>query len=56
MVIQINGKTRDIIQVEKDLEEQVVKKVILDSKKIKNLLTTKKLLKLYLLKIKLLIC
>ena len=45
LVIQINGKTRDIIQVEKDLEEQVVKKVILDSKKIKKFINDKKIAK-----------
>ena len=45
LVIQINGKTRDIIQIEKDLEEQVVKKEILNIKKIKKFINDKKIAK-----------
>ena len=45
LVVQINGKTRDIIQVEKDLDEQIIKKLILDSQRLKNILVIKKLLR-----------
>ena len=45
LVVQINGKTRDIIQVEKDLDEQIIKKLILDSQKIKKYISDKKIAK-----------
>ena len=45
LVVQINGKKRDIIQVEKDLDEQIIKKLILDSQKIKKYINDKKIAK-----------
>ena len=45
LVVQINGKTRDIIQVDKDLDEQIIKKLILDSQKIKKYINDKKIAK-----------
>ena len=35
MPVQINGKTRDILEVEKDLSEQSILKIVLKSTKIK---------------------
>ena len=51
--IQINGKTRDILSVKKDLSEEKIIEIIGKESKVKKLYRTKKLLELYLSKIKL---
>ena len=51
--IQVNGKTRDIILVNKDLNEKDVDKITRKSSKASKYIVDKKLLKLSLSKIKL---
>ena len=48
IAIQVNGKTRDIITIKKDLVEKDVNKIIIEKSKAKKYITDKKLLKLYL--------
>ncbi len=45
LVVQINGKTREIIQMDKGLEESVVKKLVLNSQKIKKFIKDKEIVK-----------
>ena len=45
LVVQINGKTREIIQVDKDLEVSVVKTLVLKSQKIKKFIKDKEIVK-----------
>ena len=55
IAIQINGKTRDIITIKKDLVEKDVNKIIIvRNQKQKNILTDKKIIKtIFVKKIKL---
>ena len=46
--VQINGKTRDILEIEKDLNEDEVTKVVLNVSKANKYLQNKKIIKLYL--------
>ena len=43
MVIQINGKTRDVISVKKDEDEAEIKKISTNSVKIKKYIIDKKI-------------
>ena len=45
LVIQINGKTRDVIQVNKDLEEIELNKIVSKSSKAKKYIDNKKIIK-----------
>ena len=45
MAIQINGKTRDIISVNKDLTQEEISAIISTNKKIKKFMSSRKLLK-----------
>ena len=52
IAVQINGKTRDIITVKKDLMEKDIDNFILKHSKAKKYIESKKVSKLFLLKIK----
>ena len=45
MVVQINGRTRDVVDLNKNLSEKEVDKLIKKSEKIKKYLENKKILK-----------
>ena len=45
MPVQINGKTRDILEVEKDLSEESIIKIVIKSPKIKKYTENKKILR-----------
>ena len=53
IAVQINGKTREIINIKKDQDLEDFEKEIINSKKVKKYIDGKKYLKLYLLKIRL---
>ena len=53
--MQINGKTRDVISIQKDLDQKDINIFILKQSKAKKYLENNEILKQYLLKIKLLI-
>ena len=50
LAIQINGKTRDIITLKKDMNEKEVSKVILDKSKAKKFINNKKIIKVIFVK------
>ena len=43
LVVQVNGKTRDIVEIDKDLEEIAVHKIITENQKIKKFINDKKI-------------
>ena len=45
IAIQVNGKTRDIITIKKDLVEKDVNKIIIEKSKAKKYITDKKIIK-----------
>ena len=45
MAVQINGKTRDVISVNKDLTQEEISAIISKNEKIKKFISTGKLLK-----------
>ena len=49
-VIQINGKTRDVIKLKKDLVESEINKITSDISKIKKILNGKKIIKTIFIK------
>ena len=51
IVVQINGKKRDLLNVDKSLEEKEILKLINKNEKINKFLEIKKLRKLFMLKI-----
>ena len=48
LAVQINGKTRDIINIKKDSEEQNIYQAIINHSKAKKYIKIKKYLKLFL--------
>ena len=50
MVIQVNGKTRDVINVSQDLNENEINKIIKDASKANKHLVDKKILKTIFIK------
>ncbi len=54
LAVQINGKTRDIITIEKDLIEKEIQKIILNKSKAKKYIEDKKILKTIFVKNKIL--
>ena len=50
LAIQINGKTRDIITLKKDMNEKEVSRVILDKSKAKKFINNKKIIKVIFVK------
>lgn len=53
IVVQVNGKLRDKFEVERDMDEEIVKKTALDLTKIRNLLGDRKVRKVICIKNKL---
>ena len=45
LVIQVNGKTRDVIEIDRDMDEKKVIKLIREKDKIKNFLKGKEMVK-----------
>ena len=45
IAIQVNGKTRDILEVKKDLSEEVLKNIVLNSSKANKFLKNAKIIK-----------
>ena len=54
MAIQVNGKTRDVILIPKDLVEKEINEIILKKSKVKKYLEQKKILKTIFVKNKIL--
>ena len=49
-VVQINGKTREVIKLKKDLDESEINKITSDNSKIKKILNGKKIIKTIFIK------
>ena len=45
LAVQINGKTRDIVTIKKDLNEEEIRKIILDQSKAKKYILNQKISK-----------
>ena len=54
IAIQINGKTRDVIAIKKDLAQQEIENIILKNLKIKKYVDNKKIIKTIFVKNKIL--
>ena len=54
IAIQINGKTRDVIAIKKDLAQQEIENIILKNSKIKKYVDNKKIIKTIFVKNKIL--
>ena len=54
IAIQINGKTRDVIAIKKDLAQQEIENIILKNLKIKKYFNNKKIIKTIFVKNKIL--
>ena len=54
VAIQVNGKTRDIITVKKNLIEKEIRKIVLDQPKVKKYIEDKKIIKTIYVKNKIL--
>ena len=52
LTVQINGKTRDILTVKKDLIEKEISRMIMENSKAKKYIDNKKILKTIFVKIK----
>ena len=50
VVIQINGKTRDILSIKKDLNEEEIKKIVMKNTKTNKFISDKKILKVIYVK------
>ena len=50
MVIQVNGKTRDVLNVEKNINQKEIDKLIMKSSKVKKYLVNKKIIKTIFIK------
>ena len=50
MVIQVNGKTRDVLNIKKDLNEKEINKLTLNSSKANKYLENKKIIKTIFIK------
>ena len=50
MVVQINGKTRDVMEVNKDMIENEIKSIILSKSKANKYLKEKKIIKTFFVK------
>ena len=50
MVVQINGKTRDVLSVDKDLDENEIKKIIKISSKANKHMINKQIIKIIYVK------
>ena len=50
MVIQVNGKTRDVLNIKRDLNEKEINKLTMNSSKINNDLENKKIIKTIFIK------
>ena len=45
LAVQINGKTRDVVNLKKDLEQKLVEKFVKEKSKISSAITNKKIVK-----------
>lgn len=50
IAVQINGKTRDIVSVDKDIKEENLKEIVLKNSKAKKYLDNKKIIKIIFVK------
>ena len=53
LVVQINGKKREVLKIKRDIKEEEVLNIIHDNDRIQNYIKDKKIIKKYLYQIKL---